>query len=173
MRAGCRVQVQGELALFLARCACLNVEDWGSTNDKILRDSKFVTHKHDLEDKAVGGGAVVLGLVRLVAERTHRRAKYHAALCLANLADDVMRTVPPCVLLPCSGAVSNPSLCTHGRRLTHTCRWRGVRPCESWQDGVRWRGACDGGGAQERADASFACATMHARVEGRRQLPHA
>ena len=94
------VQVQGELALFLARCACLNVEDWGSTNDKILRDSKFVTHKHDLEDKAVGGGAVVLGLVRLVAERTHRRAKYHAALCLARLADDVMRTVPPYVPRP-------------------------------------------------------------------------
>lgn len=102
-------QVQGELALFLARCACLNVEDWGSTNDKILRDSKFVTHKHDLEDKAVGGGAVVLGLVRLVAERTHRRAKYHAALCLARLADDVMRTVPPYVPRPLLASQLRPA----------------------------------------------------------------
>jgi len=91
-------QVQGELALFLARCASINVEDWGSTNDLILKDAKVLTHKHDLEHRSMSGGRVMIGLVQLLAERVHRRARYHAALCLGNLSDDFMRTVPACVL---------------------------------------------------------------------------
>ena len=97
-------QVQGELALFLARCASLSLEDWGATNAKMLRDAKVTTHKHDLDQRALGGGTVLNNLVRLLGERTHRRARYHAVLALANLADDYMLTVPPCVVLPWSRA---------------------------------------------------------------------
>ena len=116
-------QVQGELALFLARCASLSLEDWGATNAKMLRDAKVTTHKHDLDQRALGGGTVLNNLVRLLGERTHRRARYHAVLALANLADDYMLTVPPCVVacvcawLACSSHA--PWLCCGGRSMVY------------------------------------------------------
>lgn len=59
-------QMQGEIALVFARCASLSVEQWGAVNNALLRDAKVLTHKHDMDARAIGGGTVLDNLVRFV-----------------------------------------------------------------------------------------------------------
>ncbi len=104
------MQVQGELALLFARVCGRHVPGFGPTNDVILGKQRLQSPGSQRRRAQAGihsGGPspatlalsatcnlVVMGLVHLVALPAYPRSCYHAVLCLANLAQDVLRCAP-------------------------------------------------------------------------------
>jgi hypothetical protein len=103
-------QVQAELAALFARVCGQLFIGFGNVNEVLLGKQRLVSPRSASKHRSAGinpglrspltvspsitTNLVVMGLVHLVATRPHRRMLYNAMLCLDNLAQDVLRTVP-------------------------------------------------------------------------------